>query len=106
MNLIGGGSWKGVILFHLLEGTLRFNTLKGHLPGCSPRLMMKELRELEDEGLIMRDVFAAMPPRIDYSLTEEGRSIGPLLVGLHDWGKGWLERRGLPTRGDARAGVR
>jgi DNA-binding HxlR family transcriptional regulator len=97
MNLIGGGSWKGVILYRLLEGTLRFNILKAHMPGCSPRILMKELRELEDEGLVKRDVFAAMPPRVDYSLTEEGRSIGPLLLGLYDWGTGWLERRGIPT---------
>ncbi|MNS24086.1 putative HTH-type transcriptional regulator YybR [compost metagenome] len=96
LNLING-RWKGVILYHLLDGVQRFNELHRHLPGCSARLMVKQLRELESDGFIHREVYAEVPPRVEYSLTEEGRSIEPLLMQLRDWGDGWLLRRGMST---------
>ncbi|MBY3122563.1 helix-turn-helix transcriptional regulator [Rhizobium leguminosarum] len=97
LNLING-RWKGVILFHLMtDGTTRFNELQRRLPGCTPRLLSKQLRELEDDGFVHREVYAVVPPKVEYSLTEEGRSIGPILLDLCSWGRDWLKRRGLTT---------
>lgn len=90
--------WKGVILYHLMKGTLRFNALKRELGDCSQRLLIKQLRELEAGGLVTRTVHAVVPPRVDYSITEEGHSLEPILNDLLDWGERWLRKRGLPTR--------
>ena len=98
LNLING-RWKGVVLYYLLtKGTLRFNELQRHLPGCTPRLLVKQLRELEEDAFIMRTVYPVVPPKVEYALTEEGRTIGPILLQLNEWGAGWLERRGLRRR--------
>lgn len=100
LNLISG-KWKGVILYYLLQsGTMRFNALNRKLPGCSQRLLIKQLRELEEDGLVARTVYAVVPPRVDYSITEEGRTLEPILMGLRDWGHGWLKRRNLTARDD------
>lgn len=97
LNLING-RWKGVILYHLLEdGTTRFNELHRRLPGSTPRLLTKQLRELEDDGFINRKIYPVVPPKVEYSLTEEGRTIGPILLQLREWGHGWLRSRGLTT---------
>ncbi|MGY2680739.1 winged helix-turn-helix transcriptional regulator [Pseudomonas sp. CHM02] len=91
-----GGKWKGVILYHLLlDGTHRFNELQRQLTGIPPRLLVKQLRDLEEDGLVVRTVYAVVPPKVEYSLSEEGRSLEPFLMGLSTWGKGWLERRGM-----------
>ena len=100
LNLING-RWKGVILYHLLtDGTTRFNELHRRLPGSTPRLLTKQLRELEDDGFINRKIYPVVPPKVEYSLTEEGRTIGPILLQLRGWGHGWLRRRGLTTLAD------
>jgi DNA-binding HxlR family transcriptional regulator len=91
------GKWKGVILFHLLSGTLRFNELARQTRGIAPRLLAKQLRELEEDGLVKRTVDPVVPPKVEYSLTDEALSLAPLLVGLSDWGEQWLERRGIKT---------
>lgn len=103
LNLING-RWKGVILYYLLtQGTMRFNELHRHLPGCTPRLLVKQLRELEDDAFISRTVYPVVPPKVEYALTEEGRSIGPILSQLNEWGTGWLERRGLRAKSEETA---
>ncbi|WP_027020836.1 winged helix-turn-helix transcriptional regulator [Corynebacterium sputi] len=89
------GKWKGVILFHLLEGQLRFNQLHRHMPGITPRLLTKQLRELEEDGLVLRTVHPVVPPHVDYELTEEALLLAPLLRDLNEWGKQWLARRGI-----------
>lgn len=81
------GKWKGVILFHLLtEGTLRFNELKRRLPSVTQRMLTKQLRELEESGIVSRTVFAVVPPRVDYALTALGRSLEPVIMALAAWG--------------------
>lgn len=95
---IMGGKWKGVILYHLLlDGTHRFNELQRRLTGVPPRLLIKQLRDLEEDGLVMRKVYPVVPPKVEYSLTDEGRSLEPFLLGLCNWGDGWLARRGMKT---------
>ena len=95
LNILNG-RWKGVILYYLeVKGTMRFNELHRQLPGCTPRLLTKQLRELEEDGFLSRTVYPVVPPKVEYKLTDEGRSIGPILLQLNDWGTGWLQRRGL-----------
>jgi DNA-binding HxlR family transcriptional regulator len=81
------GKWKGVILYHLMTlGTLRFNELRRHIPSVTQRMLTKQLRELEEAGLISRKVFAVVPPRVDYQLTPLGKSMQPVIAALKTWG--------------------
>jgi DNA-binding HxlR family transcriptional regulator len=81
------GKWKGVILFHLMEGTLRFNELRRKLPSVTQRMLTKQLRELEECGLVSRTVFAVVPPRVDYALTPLGKTLKPVIAALAAWGE-------------------
>lgn len=82
-----GGKWKGVILWHLTHKTLRFSQLKRRLPGVTQKMLTQQLRDLEANGLINRHVFAEVPPRVEYSLTEQGRTLQPLLQEMCSWGQ-------------------
>lgn len=86
-----GGKWKGVILFHLLGGTKRFNELLRLIPGITQRMLTRQLRELEDDGIVSRKVYAEVPPKVEYSLTEFGWSLEELLRHLQQWGRDSLE---------------
>jgi len=79
------GKWKTAILYNLSSGTLRFNELMRRLPSITQRMLTTQLRELEQDALIARKVFAEVPPKVEYSLTEHGESLGPLLQSLKDW---------------------
>ena len=81
------GKWKGVILFHLMGGTLRFNELRRKLPSVTQRMLTKQLRELEESGLVSRTVFAVVPPRVDYALTPLGLTLKPVIKALAVWGE-------------------
>lgn len=81
------GKWKGVILFHLLNGTLRFNEIRRKIKSVTPRMLTKQLRELEEAGLVSRTVHPVVPPHVDYALTPVGRSLEPVIKALHDWGR-------------------
>ncbi|MCR6633219.1 MAG: helix-turn-helix transcriptional regulator [Magnetospirillum sp.] len=89
-----GGKWKGVILFHLLEGTHRFGELRRKLPSVTQRMLTKQLRELEECGLIRRVVHAEVPPRVEYSLTALGESLRPVVLALREWGAAYRARLG------------
>ena len=81
-----GGRWKGLLLFHIGEGPQRFHELRKALPHVSQRMLVRQLRELERDGLIRRAVEAGVPARVEYSSSEAGDALRPLLVGLRDWG--------------------
>ncbi|WP_085906344.1 winged helix-turn-helix transcriptional regulator [Kiloniella majae] len=81
-----GGKWKGIVLFHLLSGTKRFNELQRDCGTITQRMMTKQLRELESDGLIHRKVYPVVPPKVEYSLTPKGESLRPILLALGDWG--------------------
>lgn len=81
-----GGKWKGIILFHLLDGKLRFSELKRQIPCVTQRMLTKQLRELEADGLVTRTVHAEVPPRVEYELTKEGKSLKAILHSLKKWG--------------------
>jgi len=80
------GKWKCVLLFHLLRGTARFNELRRRLPGVTPRMLTNQLRELEVDGLVVRTVYAQVPPKVEYHLSPLGRSLEPVLMALKGWG--------------------
>jgi DNA-binding HxlR family transcriptional regulator len=80
------GKWKCVILFHLLSGTARFNEIRRRVPGVTQRMLTNQLRELEMDGLIVRTVYAQVPPKVEYSLSPLGRSLEPVLGALKRWG--------------------
>jgi DNA-binding HxlR family transcriptional regulator len=85
------GKWKGVILWHLLAETLRFNQLRRLLPSVTQRMLTNQLRELEQDGLVARRVYAEIPPKVEYSLTERGRTLEPVLLALKGWGDAYGE---------------
>ncbi|MGA2494876.1 MAG: helix-turn-helix domain-containing protein [Roseiarcus sp.] len=79
------GKWKGVVLYHLLERTHRFNELRRRLPNVTQRMLTNQLRELEADGLILRTVYPEVPPKVEYSLTARGRSLAPVIAALKAW---------------------
>lgn len=87
-----GGKWKCVILFHLLAGTKRFNELMRLIPGVTQRMLTRQLRELEDDRIIARTIYPEVPPRVEYSLTEHGRTLEETLRTLQQWGMQHLDR--------------
>ena len=80
------GKWKGVILYHLLEGTLRFTEIRRRLTSVTQRMLTNQLREMEADGLVTRTVYAQVPPKVEYSLTARGRSLEPVIRELKTWG--------------------
>lgn len=82
-----GGVWKPVLVFNLLEGKLRFNALCRLLPSATARMVTLQLRELEADGIVRRTVFPEVPPRVEYELTDLGRSLEPVLLGMRDSGE-------------------
>lgn len=82
-----GHKWKGVILFHLLDGTKRFNELRRLIPKVTQRMLTLQLRELEKDKVVHRKVYAEVPPKVEYSLTEHGKSLEPIIYQLRDWGE-------------------
>lgn len=94
------GKWKSVILFHLMSGTLRFNALRRLIPGVTQRMLTNQLRELEEDGLIIRKVYAVVPPKVEYSLSPLGESMIPILTALKAWGDANIGRFGKPMLED------
>ncbi len=86
-----GGKWKSLILWHLNGKTLRFSQLQRRLLKVTQKMLTQQLRELEAAGLIHRQVYAEVPPRVEYSLTELGQSVVPILHQMYHWGKDYLE---------------
>jgi DNA-binding HxlR family transcriptional regulator len=87
-----GGKWKVAILFHLLDGKLRFGEIKKLLPGISQRVLTVQLRELESDRILTRKVYPEVPPRVEYKLTAFGKSLAPTLIEMGNWGETYAER--------------
>lgn len=81
------GKWTILIVRDLMSGTKRFGELRRSLVGISPKTLTDRLRGLEEHGLVERRIFAEVPPRVEYSLTESGRTLEPVLVSLAQWGR-------------------
>ena len=89
LDLIGG-KYKALILWHLSGGILRFSELRSRIPKATPKMLTQQLRELEEHTLIHREVYPVIPPKVEYSLTDTGRSLLPILVAMRDWGADYL----------------
>ncbi|MFJ7977969.1 winged helix-turn-helix transcriptional regulator [Peribacillus sp. NPDC096379] len=86
------GKWKMLIMWHLgKEGTKRFGELKSMMPGITQRMLVSQLRDLEDDLVVNREVFPVVPPKVEYSLTERGESLLPILDSMYEWGKDYIE---------------
>src|SRR5271157_2029602 len=87
-----GGKWRPLVIYQLKDGTLRFNQIVNRVqPRITQRMLTKELRELEKDGLVIRKVYPQVPPKVEYSLTETGQSLIPILDQLCDWGSEHLK---------------
>lgn len=82
-----GGKYKTLILWRLLSGTQRFSELSRYIPCATAKMLTQQLRELEHDGLISRTVYPVVPPKVEYDLTEKGRSIEPILKAMAQWGE-------------------
>ena len=91
-----GGKWKALIIWQLKTETLRFTEIMDRLPMVTPRMLTKQLRELEEDAVIVRKVYAEVPPRVEYSLTDLGLSVVPVLEELCIWGTQYLTVHGYP----------
>ena len=87
-----GGKWKSLILWHLSFKTLRFSQLQRRLNRITQKMLTQQLRELERDGMVFRQIYAEVPPRVEYSLTERGRTVVPILQQMCQWGKDYLEQ--------------
>ncbi|RII25713.1 MAG: transcriptional regulator [Geobacter sp.] len=85
-----GGKWKASILWHLAQQTMRFSDLQRQFAGTTRKMLTQQLRELEADGLVHREVYPQVPPKVEYSLTEKGKSIFPILDMMCDWARQYL----------------
>ena len=91
MGIIGG-KWKTVILYHLMDGTKRYNELRKDMPTVTERTLSLQLKKLEEDGVVSRKVYTKKPPlRVEYQLTDLGKSLIPIVQSIADWGDAVLE---------------
>ncbi len=91
MDVIGG-KWKGLIWWRLSGGMSRYGELKRSIEGITPKMLTQQLRELEADGIVSRKVYAEVPPKVEYSLTEYGKTLAPVFEIMCQWGDGHLRR--------------
>lgn len=96
-----GGKWKGVILYKLLERPKRFSALKREMPAITQRILTLQLRELEEDGMVHREIYKEIPPKVEYSLTEFGKTMEPILLAMLTWGNQYTSQ--IVTKKSAQA---
>ncbi len=82
-----GGRWKLNILYHLDQNVYRYSDLQRCLPGITPKMLTQQLRELEDDGIVHREVYRQVPPKVEYSITPRGKTLGPILRAMIEWSR-------------------
>lgn len=92
-----GGKYKAVILWHLLDTTLRYNEIQKFIPKATPKMLSQQFKELEADGIISRKLYPVVPPRTEYSLTEMGKSLIPVIQALETWGEEYFKYLGIPN---------
>jgi len=94
-----GGRWKTPLLYHLFQGVKRFSVLQRALHGVTQKMLTQQLREMEKDGLVHRQIYPEVPPRVEYSLTPLGMSLEPVVQAMCDWGskytQGRIEQQGI-----------
>jgi DNA-binding HxlR family transcriptional regulator len=81
-----GGKWKGILVYHLIDGVKRFNEFRRICPSITQRMLTLQLRELEEDGIVHREVYREVPPKVEYSLTPLGKSLIPIILQMKEWG--------------------
>ncbi|MDR2655551.1 MAG: helix-turn-helix transcriptional regulator [Oscillospiraceae bacterium] len=89
-----GGKYKSLILWHLIDATLRFGELRRLIPQATPKMLTQQLRELEEANLVIRTVYPVVPPKVEYKTSDFGRSIKPVLEAMYAWGADYLQKSG------------
>lgn len=90
---VAGGKWKPLIIHYLADGKKRFGELRKLIGGITQRSLTMQLRELEKNGIVSREVFAEVPPRVEYTLTSYGKTLTPLLIAMKEWGETYIQRK-------------
>jgi len=90
-----GGKYKALILWHLVNETRRFGELQRLIPQATQKMLTQQLRELESDRLVIRTVYPVVPPKVEYSLSDLGRSIKPILDSMCEWGTGYMKKSGI-----------
>jgi len=90
-----GGKWKLIILWYLIGGAKRFGELKNSIPSITQKMLTEQLRELEERGIISRKVYAAVPPKVEYAMTDFGTSLIPLINGLCTWTEAYAKENDI-----------
>lgn len=85
-----GGKYKSLILWHLMSNTMRHGELQKIIPQATPKMLTQQLRELENDNMVNRTVYPVVPPKVEYSLTDLGRSMKPVLLAMYDWGSVYM----------------
>ncbi|MFD4369189.1 winged helix-turn-helix transcriptional regulator [Rhodococcus sp. NPDC058521] len=93
-----GGSWKMTVVKHLLEGPLRYGELRRRVGDVTPRVLTRQLRELEQDGIVIRTAYPEVPPRVEYSLTSTGSDLRGFVTELNTWGDRYTEQILRPRR--------
>ena len=96
LDLIGG-KYKALILWHLADKKLRFSQLNKLIPNATAKMLTQQLREMEAQELIHRQVYPVVPPKVEYSLTDLGRSLMPVLIAMRDWGAEYLQSKNITS---------
>lgn len=94
MDIIGG-KYKGVIIGHLIDKTLRYSELQKLISHATPKMLIQQLKELESDGIIQRKLYPVVPPKTEYSLTERGKTLIPAIVELNRWGINYLKEENI-----------
>lgn len=94
---IVGGKYKAIILYHLMDATLRYNEIQKEIPQATPKMLSQQLKELEADGIINRVLYPVVPPKTEYSLTELGKTLVPIIKDLCDWGEHYFDMLGIPN---------
>ena len=92
MKIIGG-KWKPIIIWVLRDDVRRFGELKKFIPGITQKMLTQQLRELESDGIVHREVYPVVPPKVEYSLTEDGHTLPPILQTMADWGNTYMKEK-------------
>jgi len=90
-----GGKYKSLILWHLIDATLRFGEMRRLIPQATPKMLTQQLRELEENNLIIRKVYPVVPPKVEYRLSDLGISIKPILIAMYNWGAAYMKDSGI-----------
>lgn len=94
---IVGGKYKAIIIYHLIDATLRYNELQRLIPQATPKMLSQQLKELEADGIVNRVLYPVVPPKTEYSLTELGKTLVPIVQDLCDWGENYFKLLGVPN---------